>query len=118
MRYAVNLGDPLNQLVLDAATPLDAVREAQHLTGGLDRCPPGRQIFTVIPHARLVPECEAWADPCGEGCGCDTVLTGGPDVRVPVVLVRGEGGLVRVEPDEGCPAATQGQEVHLDQPQA
>ncbi len=102
MPYAVNLGDVLNQLVVEAGTPFEAVVKAQHLTGRLDQEQPGRRAFTVTVDAKLVPECRTWGDPCERACDCEQVLYG-EDVRVTVMLDRSDDGRIVVSPDRPDP---------------
>lgn len=105
-RYAVCLTDPLNQLVLYADTPFEAVRQAQITTGRLDQHPPGRHTFRVTAGVTLVPECQTWGDPCPSGCECEQVLHGADEILVPVVLDRDAGGTVIVSRDGAGPVAT------------
>ena len=111
MRYAVNLGDTENMYILDADTPFEAVRQAQIETGRLDTFAPGACSFTVTVNPSLARECVTWGDPCSGSCDCDTVITSGREVRVPVVLDRVGSRQVIVTPDRSGPMATSPVEV-------
>lgn len=71
-RYAVNLGDDLALVEVEARDVVGAVRSAAHLTGRMDQSPPGPVAFEVFEAPHWLPECVWMGDPCDvEGTGCD-----------------------------------------------